>query len=62
MAETGHKGVDIGVWYGVIAPVGTPRGIIDSLNRETNTFFSGKPIRDRLIAGGAQPVGDMSPE
>lgn len=62
MAEAGFRGVDTGVWYGVMAPAGTPRPVIDSLNRETNAFFSSKAIRDRLVAGGEQPVGDMTPE
>jgi tripartite-type tricarboxylate transporter receptor subunit TctC len=62
MAEAGFRGVDTGVWYGVMAPAGTPRPIIDSLNRETNAFFSSKAIRDRLVAGGEQPVGDLTPE
>ena len=35
IAESGVPGYDSGVWYSLIAPAGTPRAIIDRLNRET---------------------------
>lgn len=62
MAEAGYKGVATGVWYGLMAPTGTPRRVIELLNREMNAFFTSKPIQDRLIAGGERPLGNATPE
>lgn len=62
MAEAGYKGVATGVWYGLMAPTGTPRPVIELLNREMNAFFTSKPIQDRLVAGGERPLGNVTPQ
>src|SRR5207253_3529347 len=33
-AEIGFKGIEVSLWYGLLAPAGTPRQAIDRLNRE----------------------------
>ena len=53
MAEAGLAGVESGAWFGPVAPAGTPRPIIDWLNRESRRIFSEPAERDRLIAQGA---------
>ncbi len=35
LAEAGVPGYDSGVWYAMLAPAGTPRAIVERLNRET---------------------------
>jgi tripartite-type tricarboxylate transporter receptor subunit TctC len=62
MAEAGYSGVATGVWYGLMAPTGTPKPVIDLLNQEMNAFFSSKPIADRLIAGGERPLANATPQ
>jgi len=62
IGEAGQRGVATGVWYGLMAPTGTPQPIIDALNRESNAFFSSAAIRDKLVAGGEEPLGTMSPK
>jgi len=53
MAEAGLPGVEGGAWFGPVAPAGTPRPIVDWLNREARRIFSDPAQRDRLTAQGA---------
>lgn len=62
MEQVGLKGVATGVWYGLMAPNGTPKAIVEALNRESNAFFNSPAVREKLIAGGEEPLGTMSPE
>lgn len=45
VAESGLPGFDVDTWYGVFAPAGTPRPIIDLLAREID-----KAVRDPKLA------------
>ena len=56
MAEAGLPGVESGAWFGPVAPAGTPRAILDWMNRETRRVFSEPNERDRLLAQGAAPA------
>jgi tripartite-type tricarboxylate transporter receptor subunit TctC len=49
VAESGLPGFEVGTWYGVLAPRGTPRPIVELLAREIN-----KAVHD------AQSVKSMS--
>ncbi len=53
MAEAGLPGVESGAWFGPVGPAGTPRPILDWLNRETRRAFSEPAERERLVAQGA---------
>lgn len=61
VAESGLKGFDISTWFGVFAPAGTPRPIVDRLNAEFTRALSAPDIRERLARMGAEP-SPMSPE
>lgn len=50
--EAGLKGYRAGTWFGVVTRAGTPRAVIDSLNREVVAALSSTDLRDRLIAIG----------
>ena len=52
------KGYDVGTWFGVLAPRGTPRPIIDVLAREIARITALPDVRERLSALGAEPVGN----
>ena len=58
---TGLKDYEAGSWYGLSAPAGTPRAIIDLLNRETVAAMKSADIVERLAFEGVIPVGN-SPE
>jgi len=53
MAEAGVQGIEGGAWFGIVAPAGTPRPIVDWVNREARRIFSEPELRDRLILQGA---------
>ncbi|OZI29932.1 hypothetical protein CAL29_17730 [Bordetella genomosp. 10] len=49
------------VWYGVLAPKGTPRPIIDKLNLALVKFVHTPEVNKMLVDEGAEPAGS-SPE
>ncbi len=53
--EEGFPDVLAGAWFGLFAPTGTPRAIIDWLNRESRNAFATE-AGDRLVAQGATLV------
>jgi tripartite-type tricarboxylate transporter receptor subunit TctC len=55
-AELGYPKVAVSLWYGLLAPAGTPRPVIDRLNRETRKVLEAADIRDKLLAQGAEPM------
>jgi tripartite-type tricarboxylate transporter receptor subunit TctC len=48
VAESGYPKFEVNEWYGVAAPAGTPRWIIDKLNAEIAHFITRPATRDRL--------------
>jgi tripartite-type tricarboxylate transporter receptor subunit TctC len=61
MAEAGVKGYVASTWYGMVAPAGTARNIVMRLNSEIISLLKRPEVRERLLADGAEPVGN-SPE
>jgi tripartite-type tricarboxylate transporter receptor subunit TctC len=61
IAEAGVPGYEATQWFGILAPAGTPRAIVDRWHRETVRALKDPEVHDRLVADGADPVGS-SPE
>jgi tripartite-type tricarboxylate transporter receptor subunit TctC len=58
MAEAGLPELEGGPWFGLLAPAGTPRPIIDWLNAETKKAFSAPDVRERFLSQGTSlPLG-----
>jgi tripartite-type tricarboxylate transporter receptor subunit TctC len=57
IAERGMPGFDAGSWYGLVAPAGTPKEIVDKISRDVAKVLAIKDIQEKLIAQGATPVG-----
>jgi tripartite-type tricarboxylate transporter receptor subunit TctC len=55
-AELGHPKVAVSLWYGLLAPAGTPRFALEKLNREAVKALESPDVRDRLLAQGAEPM------
>lgn len=55
MDEAGMPGFDFSVWYGLLAPAGTPLAIREKLSREVGRILALQDVRDRLLALGATP-------
>jgi len=56
VAETGLPGYEVVLHYGLLAPAGTPRPIIDRLNRELRAVLDSEEVRKRLTTEGAEPL------
>ena len=56
--EQGLKGFETGSWFGMAVPTGTPREIIMRLHAESVKAIAAPDIRDRMMAEGAEFVGD----
>jgi tripartite-type tricarboxylate transporter receptor subunit TctC len=57
LAEAGFPGFTETVWFGLYAPAGTPRPILDRLNAETNRWMETPAIRSRMAEGAHEPMG-----
>ena len=55
--ESGVKGFEVNVWFGVVAPSGTPREVVMKLNTEINRIMNMPDVRQRFTNGGVTPVG-----
>jgi tripartite-type tricarboxylate transporter receptor subunit TctC len=55
-AESGLPGFEAGFFYGLSAPAGTPRPIIERLNKELRLVITSADMQKRLVAEGADPV------
>ena len=55
LAETpALKGVDMGVWFGLMAPTSTPRPVIDRLNNEMQAVLAMPEVRKKLAEAGVE--------
>ncbi len=59
--EAGYPGYEVGSWFGIAAPAGTPRDVIMKLNQTLVAAIASPDFRDRLLSQGAEPVAN-SPE
>jgi len=57
VAESGLPGYDSGVWYGVLAPAGTPREIVAKLNGEVARALNQPDYRKLLVGNTIEPIG-----
>jgi tripartite-type tricarboxylate transporter receptor subunit TctC len=58
--EAGYKNADFPIWIGMLAPVQTPRAIIDKLHAETVKALQVPATQDRLSKAGILPLA-MTP-
>jgi tripartite-type tricarboxylate transporter receptor subunit TctC len=59
--EAGLKDFVAATWYGVFAPRGTPREIVDFLNRELRKALAAPEVSERLLAQGLD-IAQGSPD
>jgi tripartite-type tricarboxylate transporter receptor subunit TctC len=60
--ESGLPALDIVQYYGIVAPAGTPRGIIDRLNKELRTIVISDDFKARIAAAGGGPIASTPEE
>jgi len=56
VAESGVPGFDAVLRYGLVAPAGTPRPIIERLNAALRATLESEEVRNRLAIEGAEPL------
>ena len=54
LAEAGLPGFEVALRYGLAAPAGTPRPIIERLNKELNAALASEEVQKRLESEGAR--------
>jgi tripartite-type tricarboxylate transporter receptor subunit TctC len=61
VAEAGLPGYAAVGWFGLLAPVATPKELVAKLSADCNRVLADAEVRSRMLALGADPAGN-SPE
>ncbi len=62
MKEAGLARIDGQVWYGLLAPAGTPKAIIAKINAEANRALASQDVKTRLTAASIVAAGGTPAE
>ena len=60
--EAGIEGYEMKNWYGLLAPAGTPKAIIDKLNAAIVKVVSTPEIKEQFYAQGSEPTSNSPQE
>ncbi|WP_019139588.1 tripartite tricarboxylate transporter substrate binding protein [Noviherbaspirillum massiliense] len=60
IAESGGElaNFEASSWFGILAPAGTPKEIVDKLQQEIAKSLSSPAVKEKLVAQGAEPIGN----
>lgn len=61
LAELGYKGVEADLWYGMLAPAGTPQEIVARVNADMRKVLALPEVKSALSAQGME-IAPSSPE
>ena len=56
IAESGLPGFDVSLRYGILAPLGTPRAIVDKLNKQLDAVLATDEVKKRILNAGAETI------
>ena len=62
VSESGLPGFEFNSWFALMAPAGTPRGIVQFLSAEVTRALADPEVREKLIAQGLTPRGTSPDE
>ncbi|HET6599727.1 MAG TPA: tripartite tricarboxylate transporter substrate binding protein [Burkholderiaceae bacterium] len=62
VAEQGVNGFDVSVFFGIVAPAGTPKPVIDKLNSAFADALKQPDVRKKLLAQGLEFSSSTAPE
>jgi len=62
LKEAGVEGVEVPVWYALLAPAATPREVVTILGNATARAARSSDTKQRLVEQGADPVGNTPEE
>jgi tripartite-type tricarboxylate transporter receptor subunit TctC len=60
--ELGHENFAVRLWYGMLAPAGTPAPIISRLNSELHKALASPDLKSRLVTAGIEPLSSTPQE
>jgi tripartite-type tricarboxylate transporter receptor subunit TctC len=58
LSEAGVPGYEMAIWFGVLAPAGTPRPVVDRLSREIAEIVKQPTLRRRFADSGVEVVSN----
>jgi tripartite-type tricarboxylate transporter receptor subunit TctC len=56
LEQSGYKGSASELWWGVLAPAGTPQPVVDRLNAEINKIILSPEMKEFFLKEGAEPA------
>ena len=62
VAEAGVPGYEVITWYGILAPAGTPRAIVDQLNAAIVKIVAMPDVQKVMVDGGSEPQSSTPDE
>jgi tripartite-type tricarboxylate transporter receptor subunit TctC len=62
IAEAAIPGFNTGIWYGVLAPAGTPQPVIEKLNKAINEALKDQTLLGNFAKQGLDPLGGTPAE
>jgi tripartite-type tricarboxylate transporter receptor subunit TctC len=60
--ESGLKGFELGSWFGILAPAGTPADIVNRLNGVIVKIVASADFRERMSSQGLDPMSNTPAE
>ena len=60
VAESGFPGYEYSTWYGFLVPAGTPRAIVEKLNKTAVGALKSAKTRERYLGQGMEPIPSTS--
>lgn len=58
LSEAGLTGFDIATWFGLMAPAGTPKAVIDKVYADSTRVLATPEMKKQWLEMGAEPVGN----
>jgi tripartite-type tricarboxylate transporter receptor subunit TctC len=62
LSETGYNGPPSRSWYGIFAPAGTPKAIVDKVSKDINEIINRPAFRDRHLTARSLVPAANTPE
>jgi tripartite-type tricarboxylate transporter receptor subunit TctC len=62
IGEAGYPGHEVGFWMGVFVPEGTPKDLVDVLNKQVARIMTLPDVKERMATIGFDPTVSTSEE
>ena len=62
LQQSGIKGYEFELWWGILAPAKTPPEIVNAINAEVNRIVATAELREVFLREGAEPATMSAPQ